>query len=56
MICIFFNYNLYYAGVLSQEGQLKDVSKVINKNYMMRKGELSAYKLLNMPVESGDTG
>ena len=46
--------NLYYAGVLSQEGQLKEVSKVINKNYMMRKGELSAYKLLNMPVESGE--
>ncbi len=46
--------NLYYAGVLSQEGQLKDVSKVINKNYMMKKGELSAYKLLNMFVESGE--
>lgn len=46
--------NLYYAGVLSQEGQLKEVSKVINKNYIMKKGELSAYKLLNMPVESGE--
>ncbi len=46
--------NLYYAGVLSQEGQLKEVSKVINKNYMMRKGELSAFKLLNMPVETGE--
>ena len=46
--------NLYYAGVLSQEGQLKEVSKVINKNYMIKKGELSAYKLLNMSIESGE--
>lgn len=46
--------NLYYAGVLSQEGQLKEVSKAVNKNYMIKKGELSAYKLLNVPVEFGE--
>ena len=46
--------NLYYAGVLSQEGQSKKVSKAVNKNYTIKKGELSAYKLLNIPVESGE--
>lgn len=44
--------NLYYAGVLSEEGQAKEVSKAINKNYMIKKGELSAYKLLNVIDES----
>lgn len=38
--------NLYYAGALSEEGQSKAVHKVINKNYMIKKGQLSAYKLL----------
>lgn len=38
--------NLYYAGVLTEEGQAKEVQKVINKNYVMQKGGLSAYKLL----------
>lgn len=38
--------NLYYAGVLAEEGQAKEVQKAINKNYVMPKGGLSAYKLL----------
>lgn len=38
--------NLYYAGVLAEDGQDKEVYKVLNKNYIMKKGELSAYKLL----------
>ncbi len=38
--------NLYYAGVLSEEGQTREVHKVINKNHMIGKGQLSAYKLL----------
>ncbi len=39
--------NLYYAGVLAEEGAEKEVSKLIGKNYIMKKNELSAYKLLN---------
>lgn len=38
--------NLYYAGVLAESGQAKEVYKVLNKNYIIKKGELSAYKLL----------
>lgn len=45
--------NLYYAGVLAAEGRSKEVGKVIDKNYMIKKGELSAYKLSNMPVGAG---
>lgn len=44
--------NLYYAGVLAGSGQAKEVYKVLNKNYIIKKGELSAYKLLaNSGVE-----
>ena len=45
--------NLYYAGVLASEGQVKEVSKIIHKNYRIKKGELKAYKLLNKPADSG---
>lgn len=38
--------NLYYAGVLAEDGQVKEVYRVLNKNYIIKKGELSAYKLL----------
>lgn len=38
--------NLYYAGVLAKDGQAKEVSKVLDKKYMIQKGDLSAYKLL----------
>lgn len=38
--------NLYYAGVLAEDGQAKEVYRVLNKNYIIKKGELSAYKLL----------
>ena len=38
--------NLYYAGVLAEDGQAKEVYKAINKNYIIKKGRLSAYKLL----------
>lgn len=46
--------NLYYAGVLSEEGQAKEVAKTVNKNQIIRKGELSAYKLLNQPDGPGN--
>lgn len=39
--------NLYYAGVLAAEGQSKNVYKKVNKHYVIKKGELSAYKLLD---------
>ncbi len=38
--------NLYYAGVLSGEGQMREASKIINSRYHIKKGGLSAYKLL----------
>ncbi len=38
--------NLYYAGVLTGEGQEREVSNIMNKKYLIRKGGLSAYKLL----------
>lgn len=41
--------NLYYAGVLEKEGAAKEVYEAVNKNYLIRKGELSAYKLLSKP-------
>lgn len=44
--------NLYYAGVLSEEGQKKEIYKAINKKYIIKKGELSAYKLIHNPDES----
>ena len=31
---------------MAEDGQGKDVYKVLNKNYIIKKGELSAYKLL----------
>ncbi len=46
--------NLYYAGVLSEEGQAKEVARTINKNHIIKKGELSAYKLLNKPDGPGN--
>lgn len=42
--------NLYYAGVLAEDGQVKEVYRVLNKNYIIKKGELSAYKLLTNSV------
>jgi len=39
--------NMYYAGVLAGEGQARAVNKVIGKNTIIKKGELSAYKLLS---------
>ncbi len=48
--------NMYYAGVLAGEGQAKEVGKVINRNYMIKKGELSAYKLLSIPAGSKQQG
>ncbi len=39
--------NLYYAGVLAAEGQTKSVYKQVNRHYVIPKGELSAYKILN---------
>lgn len=42
--------NLYYAGVLAEGGQAKEVYKFLNKNYIIKKGELSAYKLLTNSV------
>lgn len=48
--------NLYYAGVLAEEGQAREVSKAINKNYMIRNRGLSAYKLLNMPAGANQQG
>lgn len=38
--------NLYYAGVLAEEGQAREVNRILNKNFMIEKGALSAYKLL----------
>ncbi len=38
--------NLYYAGVLEEDGQAEEVYKVLNKDYIIKKGGLSAYKLL----------
>ncbi len=38
--------NLYYAGVLAEDGQAKEIYKVLNKNYIIEKGKLTAYKLL----------
>ena len=46
--------NLYYAGVLSEEGQAKEVARTINKNHIIKKGELSAYKLLIKPDGPGN--
>lgn len=45
--------NLYYAGVLVERGWAKEVYKVINKNYIIKKDGLAAYKLLahSMPGE-----
>lgn len=42
--------NMYYAGVLAEEGQADAVFNVIDKNIIMKKGEISAYKLLSKPV------
>ena len=42
--------NLYYAGVLAEDGQVQEVYRVLNKNYIIKKGELSAYKLLTNSV------
>ena len=42
--------NLYYAGVLAEDGQVKEVYRVLNNNYIIKKGELSAYKLLTNSV------
>lgn len=39
--------NMYYAGVLSEEGQKRAVSKIVGKYNIIKKGNLSAYKLLN---------
>lgn len=39
--------NMYYAGVLSDEGQKRAVSKIVGKYNIIKKGNLSAYKLLN---------
>lgn len=47
--------NLYYAGVLAEEGQKKEVYKVVNKKYLIKKGELSAYKLLHKSDKSERT-
>lgn len=41
--------NLYYAGVLAEEGQAREVYKVVDKNHIIKKGDLSAYKLLGAP-------
>ena len=38
--------NLYYAGVLAGKGLEKQVYKVVNKNYLILKDGLAAYKLL----------
>ena len=45
--------NLYYAGVLTEEGMEREVYKAVNKNYIIKKGELSAYKLLHIPEQQG---
>ncbi|MBQ9120311.1 MAG: AAA family ATPase [Lachnospiraceae bacterium] len=39
--------NLYYAGVLAQEGHGKAVHQVVPKRKMISAGQLSAYKLLS---------
>lgn len=41
--------NLYYAGVLAQEGDAKSAGKIIDFKKMIRKGELAAYKLWFQP-------
>ena len=46
--------NLYYAGVLAEDGKAKAVSKVINKNYIIKKDELSAYKLFSAKNRLGE--
>ena len=39
--------NLYYAGVLAEDGQVKEVYRVLNKNYIIKKGEQHYIKLLD---------
>lgn len=38
--------NMYYAGVLAEEGQSKAVNRMMSKNTIIKIGEFSAYKLL----------
>ncbi len=45
--------NLYYAGVLSGEGQAKEVCRLVARNHMIGKGQLSAYKLFAHSLSEG---
>ena len=46
--------NLYYAGILADEGKEKQVYEVLKKNVVIQKRKLSAYKLLNFQESSGE--
>ena len=46
--------NLYYAGILADEGKEKQVYEVLKKNVVIQKRKLAAYKLLNFRESSGE--
>lgn len=42
--------NLYYAGVLAESGQDKEVYRVLNKNYIIKKGNFQLISCLQIVV------
>ena len=46
--------NLYYAGILADEGKEKHVYEILKKNVVIQKRKLAAYKLLNFQESSGE--